>query len=131
MLATDIEFEKLKMLLDYTKFHLGVYLSLLGGIVAFVSSDWGPPLNRPAVRCLLCISVILLAVAGACGGVVGATAVGYASYKDFRDAQIGPSYLHLMSGGAWVGWEHGCFWTAVTLMVVALTIFLPNRRRAK
>ena len=82
------ELEKVKMLLDYTKFHLGLYLTLLAVIMALLGSEWGPSLGS-LPSWVLFGSVLAFAAAGACGGMVGATAVGQHNYTDFMTKKIG------------------------------------------
>jgi hypothetical protein len=80
---------------------------------------------------MLYVSVVFLALAGACGGVVGATVVGHNSYQTFSAERTGPGPLKLMAGATWASLEHWLFWVAVTLMVFALGLFVPRRHRTK
>jgi hypothetical protein len=122
------ELEKLKMLLEYTKFHLGLYLSLLAAIVAFLSTELGPPPGSTAAR-LLFASVLLFALAGGFGGIIGASSVAYDSYTEFMKTRVGPWGVPLMEARTCASLEHSVFWIGVIVMLAGLWLFVREAGR--
>jgi hypothetical protein len=67
----DLEFERLKLLFDYTKFHIGLYTTvatIFGGLIA--ASDTVPFTFYPQ---LLFASVICICIAGIAGGTIASS----------------------------------------------------------
>jgi hypothetical protein len=115
------------MLLDYTKSHLGVYLSLLSAIVAFISSGRGPPLESLPARCSTSVWYSWRWLAD--GGVVGATVVGQNGYETFRMEKTGPGSLKLMGGEAWASFGTLAILGRGHNDDLALGVFVRRRRR--
>lgn len=126
------ELEKVKMLLDYTKFHIGLYISLFAAIVAFLSSELGPSPGSWLSYGFFG-GVVLFTLAGMCGGVIGSYAVGYDSYSDLmknEDKKIGPSLFKWVkaTGDTWATSEHRFFWLGVLVVLVSFGLFLYKGR---
>ena len=108
---------KLKGLFDYTKFHIGLYtglISLLVGLAKFMGQP--QQMHLLWLKCTL----VLLVLAGICGGVVGSNAYEYDSFKKFKDAAIGPFGWKPLSGKTWAHCEHFFFWGAVILATTSV-----------
>ena len=101
-------------LLDYTIFHIGVYLTLSTAIVA-ADVFW----NRNSM--LMPISVILLLVAGAAGGVVAGNipANSTVHYSDFIEQNATILYDWRTPFTYWwvIAIEHTSFWIAILLLL--------------
>jgi hypothetical protein len=118
----DSEFEQLKLLFDYTKFHIGLYTTIatiFGGL--FAASDKAPISFSPT---LLFCSVIFICLAGVGGGVIASSIPAYRSYRTFWDSRIGPFWFRGMKAEYWTYLEHGAFWAAVVLAI--LSIIFPH-----
>ena len=123
----DRELEKLKLLFDYTKFHIGLYTTvatIFGGLVA--ASDKLPFKFNPP---LLLASVFCIFLAGIAGGTIASSIPGYSRYTTFWNARIAPFPFTLITEGMkakyWTYVEHIAFWVAVGLAVAS--ILLPGQ----
>ena len=125
---------QLSRLFDYTKFHIGLYTTLitgLFGVVSFaVARASGTPGNTIAagdVRVLAHLlpymkwSAFFTLCAGVCAGVVASSIPDHTSYGVFKDQDIkvfsnreidGLTYEHVIHG------EHIFFWIAVTVAAI-------------
>ncbi|NKB64906.1 MAG: hypothetical protein GKR95_23260 [Gammaproteobacteria bacterium] len=95
--------DQLKLLMDYTKFHIGVYLSLITASIAIVKlqivdlGDWFP-------------TFVAFTVAGAAGGIIGSSIPSYSDYQTFRRDELGPWFFKWARYGFWSWLEHFSFW---------------------
>jgi hypothetical protein len=112
--------EQLKLLMDYTKFHIGMYATLCTALVAVLSSNQfktneGYEFYRP----YLLGTLICFTAAGMFGGLVGSSIPFYTNWDTFISAKVGFSVIPTL----WcTKLEHGAFWLGI---VVALAgIFL-------
>src|SRR5947209_14009409 len=88
IMDADRELEQLRLLFDYTKFHIGLYTTvatIFGGLIA--ASDKGPFKFHPK---LLFASVACICIAGIAGGTIASSIPGYSSYKTFWESRIAP-----------------------------------------
>ena len=120
-----MEDRKLERLYDYTKFHIGIYLSVAAGLVTIVSLASkvdqahflaqliGSPLS-------FVISTVSMFVAGIAGAVVASTCTECDTYNDLWNKKQGPFGLKLMTGKNWVRLEHTSFWFSTVLFVYAI-----------
>lgn len=86
---SNLQFERLKLLFDYTKFHIGLYSVLITALIALMSfgSETVPsPLQWP-----LKFVTIMFVLAGACGGIVASSSVKFDSIEALRDSRIAPA----------------------------------------
>ncbi len=122
--------ERLKLLYDYTKFHIGLYGTLLAGFIAIL--NFGPQSLTPETLGTLKFAVFLLLIAAMSGGVVASSILDvYQNYKvweavpdsegdsldTFWETPIGPFNFKLMVAKRWWFIEHTAFWAAVLLVV--------------
>lgn len=116
----DHEFEKLKLLFDYTKFHIGLYTTvatIFGGLYAA-----GGRIPLTFNSSLLLCSVIFLCIAGWAGGTIASSIPGYSSYTTFWNASIGPMRLRGFKAEYWTYIEHVAFWIAMAFAVLAILV---------
>jgi hypothetical protein len=119
-MAVDRELEQLKLLFDYTKFHIGLYTTvatIFGGLVA--ASDKVPFKFHPT---LLLSAVGFICIAGIAGGTIASSIPGYSSYKEFWNAPIAPFKFKGMKAEYWTYVEHGAFWIAVVLALASILV---------
>jgi hypothetical protein len=111
--------DQLKVLMDYTKFHIGVYLSLGSASVAMVrftsvsAEDLMP-------------SLVLLVVAGAAGGVIGSSIPEYTTWAEFTRSRLGALGVPLLRYVGWAKVEHLAFWAAIVLGALRLIDSQPE-----
>ena len=117
--------DQLKLLMDYTIFHLGVYITLLSVLVGF--AEKGVHLSRRSRG----IAIFCFLIAGMAGGTIAGNIPLYASWANFERAAFGPYRLEITSFFWWAAVEHTAFWIGVisdVLPVVWHAAF--GRRRA-
>jgi hypothetical protein len=102
----QLELEQLKLLFDYTKFHIGIYATLITALVA-AREYWPGP--TPG---FLKGTLAAFLVAGAAGGVVASNIPAFQSYSTFTTALIGVLWFQ-MKGDSWVHVEHAAFWLGI------------------
>lgn len=109
--------EQLKLLFDYTKFHIGLYVTLASALIALVNTEFGKALKlRPA---LIWAAVLFIALAGLAGGVIASSLPWFESIHSFKDTLIGPFRLRMMSGEFWTYLEHTSFWLGIGSILLA------------
>jgi len=122
---SNLKLDRLKLLYDYTKFHIGMYgtlMAVFSGIMTFGSQA----LSLQSLR-ILKIAVLLLLIAAMSGGVVASSMLdvyqNYGIWKSdgcidaFWTKRIGPLKLELMSVKKWWLIEHTAFWVAVLIVI--------------
>lgn len=125
MTSSDKEFEQLKLLFDYTKFHILLYttlITLLIGLFAFgvdiESATQFRKVMKPVVVCFL--------IAGAAGGVIASNIPKFDRFSTFWDGQsispFGCKFLNF-PGKWWANIEHGAFWIGI---LIAISSFLST-----
>lgn len=113
----DKDFEQLKLLFDYTKFHIGLYTTVATILGAVIAAKDGPFAFR--LLPLQC-SVFFICLAGFAGGVIVSSITQAQSYTVFWASRLGPFRLKWFTAEMWTYIEHGAFWIAVVLAVFAV-----------
>jgi hypothetical protein len=123
------EDKRLERLYDYTKFHIGIYLSTAGGVTALAASkdlDWivAKLIGFPP---LLYVALVLLVFAGMCGGMVATSITKSLTFDEFwaKKHYPGKSSRLGATGETWVHNEHRFFWAS--LITLAAAILIPYR----
>jgi hypothetical protein len=75
------DMERLKMLFEYTKFHIGLYGTLVAALIAFAGSKFADPWQRSLP--LVWVGIVAILVAGWAGGVIAGTLPQRMSFADF------------------------------------------------
>jgi hypothetical protein len=106
------EYEKVKTLFDYTKFHIGVYISL-GTILAAALNSSSSYL--PHRRFSVAIAIIFTAAAGLAGGTIATTLPECSSLDQFFEMKFAPLEMNSLSlsGRWWTRVEHTMFWIGI------------------
>ena len=116
--------KRLDRLLDYTKFHIGIYLSIGGGLLAILGSK-----DVEYVRSLigsprvLLAGLIFMAIAGLAGGVIASSCTSYRTFHRFWNFPQAPRPLGCLfwfKGRTWTIIEHWSFWIGLVLIVCAV-----------
>lgn len=112
--------DQLRLLFDYTKFHIGIYISLGSALIAaaatMVSSDSG---SFDYYKCniarfeFLSFTVICLFIAGWAGGIIAGNLPKAKSFKNFSEQRIGFWGGELLFYNYWAWLEHTAFWLAL------------------
>lgn len=120
--SVAVDDKRLDRLFEYTKFHIGIYLSAGGGLVALLGS-------APDVRFIksligspkaLALALLFMVIAGMAGGLVASCSTQYRSFEELWFERQGPHTSKLLKGQTWVLIEHGAFWISVLLLAYAV-----------
>lgn len=118
--------KRLERLYDYTKFHIGIYLSSAAGLAALIGSEKPGWLVAQLIgtQQFLYLALVCMVFAGMCGGVVATSTTESRTFVEFWNGEHGPATLPGLkrTGSQWVAREHGFFWASV-LFTVASVIF--------
>lgn len=129
----DGGFEQLKLLFDYTKFHIGLYTTLVTLLIALISL--GSEELVFLQRASLAATTVCFVLAGACGGVIASNIPYYTTLSAFRAASFGPRWLWKkesqtaradtgnrgyamypsLYGPTWATLEHLFFWLGIAI----------------
>ena len=118
MTHPDVDSEKklnehrLTMLMDYTKFHIGLYATLITALLA-VANLGGESYVTPELRQWLHLPICLVLLAGMCGGIIAANLPEQKSFDLFWNGSTGPWGMEFMPTRCVARAEHFFFWTAV------------------
>lgn len=111
------QMEQLKLLMDYTIFHIGVYITLSGlmvsllGLKAFAN-------RAKAMRCYILGALTCFLIAGMCGGLIAGNIPYFSSFTAFTDATIGPWFTPpFLRASYCMNAEHTAFWAGVTVFL--------------
>jgi hypothetical protein len=113
--------KRLERLFDYTKFHIGIYVSAGGALVALIGVAAQYPntvkqgIGSPRA---LVYAVAAMALAGLGGGVITSATTQHVSFQDVWNKQQGP--LKLFRGKTWARIEHYSFWLSLGLFTYAI-----------
>jgi len=117
--------KRLARLYDYTKFHIGIYLSFAGGIAALLGTEnagWFLSQLVQPNKLTLYLALGLMILAGMCGGVVASSSIECATFTEHWEKPQGPRSLPFLSlkGMYWAALEHAFFW--LSLLVLTYTV---------
>lgn len=123
--ATPAHDKRLDRLLDYTKFHVGIYLSIGGGLVALIGAASKAEdetflkefVGSPKV---LALALLFMALAGLAGGIVASCCTQYQTFEELWTKPQGPSRRKWLTGESWAFVEHAAFWLALLLLAYAV-----------
>ncbi len=125
----DTSLERLKLLYDYEKFHIGLYGAMITGFIAILSFG-AKHLTRWMILALA-LSIISLLVAAICGATLASSVIDvYANYgfwdsrtnqeadlNRFWNKEIGPYKREWWKPQRWWRIGHTAFWIAVFIVV--------------
>ena len=120
------EDKRIERLYDYTKFHIGIYLSAAGALASLISvlstKDTQLPVVLRHVRFpwLLGLSFLAMMLAGVAGAIVATSAIQCAAYDDFVEMPQGAFGCTPFTGKTWTSIEHGAFWFSLVSLAVAV-----------
>lgn len=130
------EFKSLELLYDYTKFHIGLYLTLTASYVTVATIKVAEASGGKATqfletnRPLMVLAVLCFLVAGLAAGVIASSITQHlgGSSNDFLERELGPWHLKWGKGLYWTWWEHTAFWLGI--LAATLSIMLPLKPSA-
>lgn len=125
------EDKRLERLYDYTKFHIGIYLSAAAGLATLLGSkDTGWIISTLiGNQYLLYFAFFLMVLAGMCGGIVATSITQCQTFNEFwSEKEHAPSTLKRWraKGHSWVAREHGFFWASLIVLTASILIRWPG-----
>jgi len=117
MTSEDRDFERLKLLFDYTKFHIGLYATLAAALIALLNGDFLGTF-RPETSAMWA-AIVFIALAGLAGGVIASTVPQRSGAKALYREKAGPWALEFMPGRWWTYVEHTSFWLGIIAVIIA------------
>jgi hypothetical protein len=125
-----MEDKRLERLYDYTKWHIGIYLSAAGTLTAAVgylaesakAQTLSPYVGSPK---LLVAAIVFMFIAGACGGVVASSCTECNTYDELWNQRHGPFGTRLLKGRHWALLEHLSFWLSAVSAAIAVLASTP------
>jgi hypothetical protein len=113
---TDWELERIRLLFDYTKFHIGMYATLAAVLVATLGSKFAA--EWEVWEWSIAFGIIFIALAGMAGGIVAATLPHVAGNgTNFLRVKTGPVASKWARIKKWTHVEHILFWIGVGLVL--------------
>jgi hypothetical protein len=121
-----MEDKQLERLYDYTKFHIGIYLSAAGGLAALISTSAKGVTKSDYITTLigapwaLGFSFVFVVLAGISGAIVATSAIESTSYQSFITSNQGVYGWNRITGKTWVTMEHAFFWLSLVFLSVGI-----------
>jgi hypothetical protein len=118
--------KRLDRLLDYTKFHIGIYLAVAGGLFGIAGSIAKDGDSVAFLKELvaqpwaLMLAAACMVAAGLCGGVIASCCTQCESFTALWDQPQGPHTKKWAKGSTWALIEHWSFWIGAAFLAVAL-----------
>lgn len=109
------EDHQLSTLFDYTKFHIGLYSTLITGLFAIVAFAVDPKKSNVLVYLLPYAkwTAGFILVAGAAGGVIASNIPNHETFKDFSGAKLPIFGIRSFTYAVFATVEHLAFWIAI------------------
>jgi hypothetical protein len=111
------DYDRVKLLFEYTKFHIGVYLTLASIILGILGLK--PPTSVSASMTLLIAGAVLFAIAGMAGGIIVSRLTQVTTYNEFWQKKTGPFWWDWLPGQCWTYIEHTSFWLGFASLAAA------------
>lgn len=114
--------EQLKLMMQYTIFHAGVYITLGGLMIALVGMNAFAS-HAPAMLPYLISSLGCFLVAGFCSGIIASNIPYYDDFAKFKEARIGPWIApRLVRAWLCMSIEHTMFWIGVGIFLLGFCV---------
>ena len=117
--------KSLDRLFDYTKFHIGLYLTLTASYVAVASiKGQDSKLMLELAPTWFWAAVLCFMLAGLAGGVIASSVTQTAarSTASFLTEEIGPWSLKLLQARTWTWIEHTAFWAGLVFALLSVRL---------
>ena len=113
---------RLDRLFDYTKFHIGIYITSAGALLAAYGSKDTPFFinNLGKHPCIMVLSILCMIVAGIAGGIIASSCTVAQNFNELWDGKIGPLGFPILTGRHWANVEHLAFWASAILISFAM-----------
>lgn len=103
--------EQLKLLMDYTKFHIGVYLSFGTAGISLIKLELVDAFQ-------MLPGVVLMFCAGCAGGIIASNIPEHKCWSRYRKAKFKIFWFETSDYYYWSKVEHLCFWAGIIVTAV-------------
>jgi len=117
--------DQLQILFEYTKFHIGVYITIgsaIVGALAYDAVNVKSPLGC-AGRVGFQLSLLFLLFAGLGGGIIAGNLINFTSFQSFHETPIYWGHEPLF----WERLEHWSFWISITIGAISGAWLIPKK----
>ena len=117
--------KSLDRLFDYTKFHIGLYLTLTASYVAVASvKGQDSKLLLELAQTWFWAAILCFMFAGLAGGIIASslTQTAARSTASFLAEEIGPWSLKLLQARTWTWIEHTSFWAGLIFALLSIRL---------
>jgi len=121
------DLEKIEMVYDYAKFHIGLYASVIAASIAIGKIQGGETSPGSLLKVASMVGVGCVLAAGACGAMVAVNTPDllHKSYFEFKSTKLTALTKITMRVENWLCWEHRFFWAGL-LLILATTLIAFN-----
>ena len=117
----EVQLERLKLLFDYTKFHIGLYTTVTAAYLAVMTSDYGKRLFLVPNPWLVWPAVAGFLIAGLAGGIIASSCPHYSRFDTLMTTRIAPyTEGKGFRGETWTYIEHTAFWIGIILAILSV-----------
>ncbi len=121
--------KSLELLFDYTKFHIGLYLTLTAAYITVAKAKSGADALFQLEQTFVWLAVVSFMCAGVAGGVIASsiTQTSCRSSAEFLEGDIGPWEIEelQMKARIWTWIEHTAFWIGLIFAVLSFQVVQP------
>ena len=112
--------EQLKLLMTYTTFHIGLYVSLITALLSFLT--FSPKLIRQDLYPYMVATLLCFVLAGMLGGIIASSIPRFKDYDSFQNTDLGPLWAEGILGNfkTVAAWEHGFFWLGIIIAILGI-----------
>lgn len=118
--------DQLKCLFEYTKFHIGIYLTFLTALIGLITLE-ETTISLPFPDWYLVAMLVPTSLAGVCGGLIASAVPYFEKFDTFMDSKVGPWRWKMLKAKTCTHLEHTFFWVALA-MALAGTVFFSGQR---
>jgi len=113
-----MDIEQVKLLYDYSKFHIGLYSALIVALIGLAKVGGRAAIEGPGRVCVY-VTAGLFLLAAMAGGTIAST-ISQNSAAVVNNEEIGPFRFRRYTALKWAAIEHSLFWLGVGVAVIGL-----------
>lgn len=116
----DNDLEKIKIVYDYAKFHIGLYTGVVAASIGIGKLGGDEFMaNIPALKVPAAIGIACVVVAGICGAMVAVHVPQYLDlkYDQFMKQRLKAAFVIQMPVKDWLSLEHKSFWGGLFIIL--------------
>jgi hypothetical protein len=116
----EMDDRRLEKVYDYTKWHIGIYLSTTGALTAGLGllAEHPERMSLVAYPWLLVMAILFMFLAGICGAIVASSCTECRTYEELWSGKHGPFGWKLYPGRIWARFEHSFFWLSLLSLII-------------